>query len=127
MTSHFQWSDKRTKAALALADGKTQTDVARETGITRRTLYQWLQESEFSAEVDRLSLMTSIAGRAERLRIAKRLVAQRVKDDALIHSDRDLLDWLKYAQGETDGIKLELTHLAAVCETETPVAARRQD
>ncbi len=113
MTSHFQWTPKRTRAALGLADGKTQTDVARETGVTRRTLYQWLQEPEFSAEVDRLALMTGIASRAERLRIAKRIVRQRVRDDAAIHSDKDLLDWLKYAQGETDGIKLDLAALAA--------------
>ena len=72
---------------------------------------------EFSAEVDRLSLMVDIAGRAERLRIAMRLV--RAKG---YQSDRDLLDWLKYAQSETDGVKLDLTKLAALVADEAPLA-----
>jgi len=120
----FQWTPKRTQAALALADGKTQRAVAEELGINPKTLWRWLQEPEFDAEVDRLSLMTNIASRAERLRIAKRLVAQRVRDDMEIHSDRDVLDWLKFAQGETDGIKLELSTLA---QAFPPLAGSRQD
>ncbi len=122
--SEFQWNQKRTQAALALADGKTQRAVAEELGINPKTLWRWLQDPEFDAEVDRLSLMTNIASRAERLRIAKRLVAQRVRDDIFIHSDRDLLDWLRYAQSETDGIKLELSTLA---QAFPPVAASGQD
>ncbi len=122
--SGFQWTPKRTQAALALADGKTQRAVAEELGINPKTLWRWLQEPEFDIEVDRLSLMTNIASRAERLRIAKRIVAQRVRDDMEIHSDKDLLDWLKFAQGETDGVKLELTAFAA---SYPPVAARGQD
>lgn len=50
--------------------------------------------------------MIDIASRAERLRIAMRAVRQRVRDDGTIETDRDVLDWLKYAQGETTGIKL---------------------
>lgn len=112
MASEFQWNQKRTAAAIGLADGKTQRAVAEEAGITERTLYNWLQHPEFSAEVDRLTLMMGIANRAERLRIVKRIVAQRVRDDAFIQSDKDLLDWLKFAQGETDGMKLDLASLA---------------
>lgn len=122
--SGFQWTPKRAQAALALADGKTQTATAHELGINPKTLYRWLQDPEFSAEVDRLSLMLGVAGRAERLRIVKRLVAQRVRDDMAIESDKDLLDWLKYAQSETDGIKLELT---AFAQAYPPVAASGQD
>ena len=54
---------------------------------------------------------------AERLRIAMRLV--RAKG---YQSDRDLLDWLKYAQSETDGVKLDLTKLAALVADEAPLA-----
>jgi transposase-like protein len=108
----FRWTEKATTAALALADGKTRVETAQEASIAESTLYRWLQEPEFSAEVDRLSLMTGIASRAERLRLAKRIIRQRVKDGAPIRTDKDVLDWLKFAQSETDGIKLDLAALA---------------
>jgi transposase-like protein len=122
--SGFRWNQKRTQAALALADGKTQRATAKELDISSKTLYRWLQEPEFDAEVDRLTLMMGIAGRAERLRIAKRIVAQRVRDDVFIQSDKDLLDWLKFAQGETDGLKLDLAAIAAAYAS---VAGERPD
>jgi predicted ArsR family transcriptional regulator len=112
MTSAFRWTEKPTKAAILLADGHTQKQVAEAVGVTDRAVRLWLDKPEFSAEVDRLTLMMGIAGRAERLRIAKRLVRQRV-DDEHIESDKDLLDWLKFAQSETDGIKLDLASIAA--------------
>lgn len=122
--SQFKWTSKRTQAAIALADGKTQTATAEEVGVDRRTVSRWLEEPEFSSEVDRLTLMMGIASRAERLRIAKRLVAQRVSEDADVQSDKDLLDWLKFVQGETDGIKLDLT---ALSEAASSVADRGSD
>jgi transposase-like protein len=111
MASGFQWTPQRTKAAIALAEGQSQVGVARELGITDRTVRNWVHDPEFSAEVDRLTLMTGIASRAERLRIAQRVARQRVRDD-VVETDRDILDWLKYAQGETDGLKLDLAALA---------------
>lgn len=117
--SEFKWTQKRIDAALALADGKTQRSVADELDIVPKTVSRWLQHPEFSAEVDRLTLMMGIASRAERLRIAKRLVQQRVRADIEIESDKDLLDWLKFAQGETDGLRLDL---AAIAEAYTSVA-----
>lgn len=115
----FQWTEKAHKAALALAEGATREAAAKEAAIGERTLYRWLDDPEFSAEVDRLTLMTGIASRAERLRIAKRVVKQRVRFDGYMFSEKDLLDWLKFAQGETDGIKLDLT---ALLEAATSVA-----
>lgn len=120
--SDFRWSEKATAAALALAEGKTRKEAAEAADITDRTLYRWLLIPEFSAEVDRLSVMTHIASRAERLRIAKRVVRQMVKDDGTIATEKDLLDWLKFAQSETDGIKLDL---AAIAEAATSVAGGR--
>lgn len=117
----FQWNEKATKAALALAAGKTRKEAAFAAAIGERTLYRWLDDPAFSEEVDRLSLMTDIAGRAERLRIAKRVVRQMVKDDEAIKTEKDLLDWLKFAQSETDGVKLDLTALA---EAQASVADR---
>ena len=56
-----------------------------------------------------MSLMVGIASRAERLRIAKKTIRSLAKKQVPTH--KDLLEWLKYAQGETDGIKLDLTPL----------------
>jgi len=110
--SQFKWSENRTMAAIGLAEGKTQTQVAEDCGIDRRTIIRWLAYPEFSAEVDRLSLMVGIAGRAERLRIAQRIVRQKTGDTGILETKADLLDWLKFAQSETDGIKLDLAKLA---------------
>lgn len=106
MSTQFHWSSKRTKAALALAEGQSQQAVADAIRVCRKTICNWLCVTEFAAEVDRLSCMIDIASRAERLRIAMRVVRQCVRDDGTIETDRDVLDWLKYAQSETTGIKL---------------------
>lgn len=115
--SAFEWNEQRSAVALMLAEGRTQAETAAECACTDRTIRNWLQEPEFAAEVDRLSLMIGIASRAERLRIAQRVVREKMKNHR--PSDRDLLDWLKFAQGETDGIKLDL---AALAETAASMA-----
>lgn len=108
----FRWSERAQNAAIALAEGKMRKTVCQEFNIPERTLYNWLRDPEFSAEVDRLSLMVGVASRAERLRIAKRIVQQRIREqDGFVHSEKDLLEWLKFAQSETDGIKLDLATL----------------
>lgn len=117
--SAFQWTEARTKVALALAEGKTQAQAAAEADVVDRTIRTWLQDPEFSAEVDRLSLMTGVASRAERLRVVKRVIRQKVKDDQFIKTDKDLLDWLKFAQSETDGIKLDAAKILAAIGDDT--------
>lgn len=119
--SGFRWTDKSSGVALALAEGKTRLEAASEHDITDRTIYRWLLDPEFSAEVDRLSLMVGVASRAERLRVAKRVINQFTKRDT-IKTEKDLLDWLKFAQSETDGVKLDLAKLAAVSTDETSLA-----
>jgi transposase-like protein len=42
------------QAALALAEGKTETEVARLVGVNRTTIYRWHQQAPFVAEVNRL-------------------------------------------------------------------------
>jgi hypothetical protein len=106
MSTQFHWSSKRHKAALALAEGQSQQAVADAIGVCRKTICNWLCVTEFSAEIDRLSCMIDIASRAERLRIAMRVVRQKVRADGTPETEKDLLDWLKYAQSETTGIKL---------------------
>ncbi len=70
--------------------------------------------------------MTGISARAERLRLAKRVVRSKILD-GVPQSDKDLLEWLKYAQSETDGIKLDLAAFAAAFATDdASVADARQ-
>ncbi len=107
--STFEWTPKREKAAIALANGHTQKESADIAEVNEKTIRRWLAEPEFIEEVDRLSLMTDIAARAERLRIAKRIIRQ--LQDSLVPTEKDLLDWLKYAQSETDGASIGLTAL----------------
>jgi predicted transcriptional regulator len=113
LVSTFKWNEMRSLAAVELAQGRTQREVAEELGVGERTIRTWMQHPEFAAEVDRLTLMVGIASRAERLRIAMRVARQNVNEDGTIHTRRDILDWLKYAQSETDAIRLELEKIAA--------------
>ena len=103
---NFRWTKTREKAALELAAGATREAAAKAAGVGTSTIYAWLNVAEFAEEVDRLTFMVGIAQRADRLRLAKRVVAKLAE-----HTERDLLDWLKYVQGETDGVKLDLTQL----------------
>lgn len=107
------WNEQRGAAALGLAEGKSQQQVASLVGVTDRTIRNWLDDNRFLAEIDRLSLMVGVASRAERLRLVNRLVKQKVREeDGYIITEKDLLDWLKFAQSETDGAKLDFSKLA---------------
>ena len=117
--SGWKWNKKKSDAAMLLAEGHTIKEVAQQIGNDERTLYRWKTDIEFSQEVDRLSLMIGIASRAERLRIAQRVARQLVGEGPKVITEKDLLDWLKFAQSETDGIKLDLT---TILETQAPVA-----
>lgn len=121
-TSPWAWDLRRSQAAVNLASGYTHQATADAVGVSKRTITTWLQNVEFSAEVDRLSLMVDVSSRAERLRIAMRVVRQKAGDD-IVDTDRDILDWLKFAQSETDGVKLNLTgQLAAVTASDSSLA-----
>lgn len=109
----FRWNSQREKAAMILAEGYTQAETANRTGCTQRTIERWCANTDFRAEVDRLSLMVGIASRAERLRLAMKVIRQKVAKEGAIQTEKDLLDWIKFAQSETDGAKLDL---AAVLE-----------
>jgi hypothetical protein len=111
--SALKWTKNREIAAIALAEGDTHAQAAEKADVTDRTIRNWLQEPEFSEEVDRLTFLTGIAHKAERLRMAKRVIAR-----LGIWTEKDLLDWLKYAQSETDGIKLDLSELLTAIATD---------
>lgn len=112
--SPFNWNQRNSQAAMLLAEGLKIQEVADAVGVSEKTIDRWKRDIEFSSEVDRLSLMLGIASRAERLRIAKR-IARQLGD----MTEKDLLDWLKFAQSETDGVKLDL---AALVEAAASVA-----
>lgn len=109
--SDFEWTKSREEAALSLARGGTFAEAADMAGVAERTVYRWMNVPEFSEEVDRLTLMVDVASRAHRLRIANKVIRQFVKDNETIPTSKDVLDWLKYAQGETDGVKLDMAAL----------------
>lgn len=105
------WDKAHGLAACALADGKSQKEAAEEAGVTDRTIRNWLQNIQFSAEVDRLSLMIGLASKAERLRLAKRVLRQKCKDE-IVETEKDTLDWVKYLQSETSGVVLNFPPLS---------------
>lgn len=109
--SDFEWTKNRELAALSLARGERVADAADKAGVAERTVYRWQNEPDFAQEVDRLSLMVEVASRAHRLRLANRVIRQMVREDGAIPTNKDILDWLKYAQSETDGVKLDMLKL----------------
>jgi hypothetical protein len=117
--SGFEWNKKREIAAFSLATGETRKEASVIAGISEKTIYNWLADPEFSAEVDRLSLMIDIASKAERLRLARRVVRQKLDQEVL--SDKDLLDWLKFAREEVEGIRLDID-ITAILQNVAPVA-----
>ncbi len=120
MSSDFEWTSKREIAALTLARGETRAAAAEAAGVSERSVYTWLNAPEFAEEVDRLTLMVDVASRAHRLRIANRVIRQFVKDGEDIPTSKDLLEWLKYAQGETDGVKLDMAMLLEAYRNANP-------
>lgn len=114
----FEWTPIKECVAIHQAQGFTLKETANKCGCSERSVSKWKEYPEFLMEIDRLSLLVDIASRAERLRIAMRVVRQRTKQDEIITS-RDLLDWLKFAQSETDGAELKLTTVFEALEAET--------
>lgn len=108
----FRWDSQRDRAAIALAAGKTHKEAAADAECSDRTIRNWLENDEFAAEVDRLTLLTGIASKSERLRICKRVVRQ-LTNGSEIKTEKDLLDWFKFAQSETSGANMNILGLAA--------------
>lgn len=124
--SVYKWTPEKVEAAMMLAEGYTYKQVGGQIGKTEKTIYRWMMDTEFSAEVDRLSLMVGIASKAERLRLAKRIIRAKCSTD-IMASDKDVLDWLKFAQSETDGANLNLAGLLTTfTENVAPVASEGQ-
>jgi hypothetical protein len=111
-TSAFKWTPKTSKAAVLLANGYTQAEAGAEVGVTDRTIRTWLDHQEFAHEVDKLTLLVGFAQKVERLRLTNRMIRQLSQRNR--PTSRDLLDWMRFAQSETDGAKLDFAALADV-------------
>ena len=114
----FKWTRRREIAALTLAQGYTMREAAEAAGVHERTIARWKNNLDFAMEVDRLTLLVGISSRAERVRIAMLAVRQQINEQG-IKTVRDVLDWLKFAQSETDGIKLDLAPIFEAMERAT--------
>ena len=127
----FIWTPKRVAVANDLAEGFTCEETAERTGVSLRSIARLRKNYLFAAEVQRLTLMTGVAVRAERLKIAKRVIRQKVAQEINkitgqknpILTRKDLLDWLQYSQSETDGVKLDLTDILSKLVAAAPVDA----
>ena len=122
----IKWTKQNNEIALALAEGCTIVEASERVGCSTSTIERRRADIDFMAEVDRLTLMVGIASRAQRIRIANKVVNEKFKEELgkiKIETTKDLLDWLKFAQSETDGIKLNLVgELAALLANGAPVA-----
>jgi len=105
--SSFEWTPKKNEAAVLLAQGYTIDETASEVGVSSRTIDRWKSDIEFSSEIDELSVKVGVANKAVRLRIANRIIKAKAAKE--VPSKKDLLEWLKYAQGETEAAKVDLT------------------
>jgi transposase-like protein len=126
-TTNFEWTEERTRAAMMLAGGATQKEVAAEIGYSDRQVRTWVNDfPQFAEEVDRLTLMLDLSSRAERVRIAKRLAKQRVNEEGIPVSNKDLLDILKFIQSETNGAIHTIPELTAFLENAALMAGPGQ-
>lgn len=107
--ANFKWTKRKSEVAVLLADGFTIVETSAQTGVPTRTIDYWKSNIEFQTEIDRLSLMVGIANKGERLRLAKKIIRDITKRQH--PTQKDLLEWMKYAQSETDGVKLDIASL----------------
>lgn len=109
--SGFKWTLKAQKAAILLAQGYTQPEAGghEDVKVSDRTIRRWQSNPEFAKEVDRLTYLVGLAARVERLRLSMRIARQLSQKSK--PTNKDLLEWMKFIQSETDGAKLDLSTL----------------
>lgn len=121
----FQWTEKRSRVAILLAQGHTIRETSEQTGYSTRTIDRYKANPEFAAEVDRLSLMYGLSSKAERLRLIQRAARQFVHDDGSLDTGGDtLLDYLREARMTIDGTRLNIVSELAAISKETGSLAR---
>lgn len=103
----FKWDEVTNEACRLLAIGKTQEYVAVQISVPRGTIAHWAVHPEFRNEMNRLTLITGLALRSERIRLAMQIIDKKIAGS----SKKDVLDWIKFLQSETDGARIDVTAL----------------
>jgi uncharacterized protein YerC len=94
------------EAAVKIAEGKkSYTDIAKETGISRPTLYAWLANPEFAAEVERIKeeFRKEVAGYAIAQR-AHRVQRLQKRWDGIQKITEERAEKLKEVPGGSSGL-----------------------
>ena len=106
----MKWTKKKNAFVEMAAEGEKIVDIARKLDMSIHTAYHWNENPVIREEINRLSLMFGIASKAERVRIAKRVVRQKLLGDH-VRTKKDILDWLKYVAKETEDVHLHFADL----------------
>ena len=107
--TEFEWTQKRSDAAIMLATGKKKTEIIEELGIGRTTLFRWTNNPEFSLEVDKLTLMHGLASKAYRMRMIQEAADDFKKTDGSWDvTGFSLLDLIKEARMQMEGVNLNI-------------------
>jgi len=110
----LNWTPQAIKIVEMLAQGYQREEAAEEAGVGVATVYRLLKNAEFRDELDRLTLMAGYALKAHRVRLAMAVIRQKIDaSTGTVQTKEDLLDWLKYLQSETEGIRLDLSQFFA--------------
>lgn len=123
----MRWDQKRRDIAASLASGETMNEVALKFGLSRGYLQKLKVIPEFAAYMDELTMALGLAKRAERIRIAQRVVNEKIEQGGY-YSKKDLLEWLKYVGEETGDLQAAGTTNITIQITQTmqqvPIAER---
>lgn len=109
----FKWTPEKYNAVMWLADGYTWQETANEVGVDKRTICNWMQNPEFSAELDEFTVMFTLASKAERVRVMKRIIRQKINEDGTYQTKADLIDWMKLLKDEIGSLSLGLAEKPA--------------
>jgi hypothetical protein len=114
----FVWTEERTQAAILLGKGYNFSEAGREVGLDRSTVSRWMKNDEFAEAVDKLSLMHGLASKAERMRIMQRAVREFVSEDKIDVSGFTLLDLIKEARMQMEGVRIGILNELTALEEE---------
>ena len=118
------WTQKRSDAAVLLAKGYNNYQTAKEVGVNRATIGNWLKIDTFAKEVDELSLTYGGASKAYRIRQLNKALRQKISDDGELELEGvTFLEIIKELRMQTEGIRLGiLDKLVSADETTGSVA-----